>query len=445
MTHHDITHPVPESQRRGPVTLGLVWLTMVTCFPCVLAGFQWCKDGVSLSQTLVCCIVSCLLLLAYTVPVCLLSARTGLGYAELNRRVFGKGPAALINCNLIWIFVGWYGIASLLLAEGLNGLCHWHLPLAPFAAVLAVLMAVNNFFGFKGIANFARFFAAPVLIGWVIYSAVKAVPSCPPSVWTEAAHTSLPQALTMVSSFVIGIAVWGNEADYWRYSRPKISHSLIPLTITLAIGQVLFPMTGWILSRSTGITDYAQATEFMNNWSFGGIAAIGALVLVASFFAANDSNLFGSSQTFKSLTGLSHRCSVAILTALGAGTAVALAHFGAAKSLESIVMLNCIILPTTTVIVVAEYYLSRKTIHAFVGTNWKATLAVGIAIFVGMLTSGIIPGTEALHVGICPLQTWLVALGLYVPLRKLQLRKPMPLAGETAAELTPALVSALKD
>lgn len=34
------TDVVPLSDRRGPATLGLLWVTMVTGFPTVLIGFE---------------------------------------------------------------------------------------------------------------------------------------------------------------------------------------------------------------------------------------------------------------------------------------------------------------------------------------------------------------------------------------------------------------------
>ena len=52
------------------------------------------------------------------------------------------------------------------LAEGLKGLYHFNIPTMWLAAALALTMSVNNMFGFSGIANFARYFAAPVLILW---------------------------------------------------------------------------------------------------------------------------------------------------------------------------------------------------------------------------------------------------------------------------------------
>ncbi len=295
---------------------------------------------------------------------------------------------------------------------------------------------MNNFFGFKGVANFARFFAAPVLIIWVSYTFLKTVPACPAGVLTEVTHKSFACALTTISTFIIGFAVWGNEADYWRFSRPKVKNCMVPLLVALMIGQVIFPCTGFIVAKLTGITDYGAATSFMNNYSFGGIAMIGAIVIAASYFAANDSNLFGSVSACENLKRWNHKGWVAVLAILGAAMAAWLSVSGAAKSLESIASLNCVIVPTPTLVVLAEWFLMRKIfsrnpdcfgrvpeLDELPKFKWAATIALVSGITVGVLTSGAIPGTESMHVGICALQAWATAFFVYIPLRVVEYKR----------------------
>ncbi|MBZ0188401.1 MAG: hypothetical protein K8F91_19290, partial [Candidatus Obscuribacterales bacterium] len=151
---------VPEGMRRAPLTMGLLWITMVTFFPGVLIGFVWFKQGVSFVQVVICTIISCLLMLAYAIPSCHLGAKSGQSYGTLIRGVFGRMGNRIVALNLVWMFIAWYGLCSLFLAENLEGLFHFDMPLIILAPVLALLMAFNNFWGFKGVANFARFFAA---------------------------------------------------------------------------------------------------------------------------------------------------------------------------------------------------------------------------------------------------------------------------------------------
>lgn len=438
-TPDDRDHPfcaVPLDERRGPITMGLLWITMVTAFPSVLIGFQWYKDGLTLAQVVACTAISCLLLLLYAIPATQLGAVTGLNYGSLSRLVFGRWGARLVSFNLIWIFVSWYGLCALFMAEGLEGLFQWKAPLMVLSVVFAFLMAFNNFFGFKGVANFARFFAAPVLIVWVAYTFMKAASTCPVDALMAVPERSFGSALTTVTGFIIGFAIWGNEADYWRFGKPRVLNSAIPLIIALAIGQIIFPTAGFMVAMLSGITEYGAATSFMNEYSFGGMAIVGAIVLAASYFAANDSNLYGSVNACENLKKWTHKRWVTILAILGALMAAWLSISGASRSLEAIASLNCIILPTPTVIMIAEWFLMAKVFgrgSSFfkrvpemdelppVKTAALAALIVGLSV--GVSTSGVIPGLEAWKVGICSVQAWAAALAVYLPLRVLEFRR----------------------
>jgi purine-cytosine permease-like protein len=432
---HGSDNIICPSTRRSPVTMGLLWVTMVTVFPCVLIGFSWFKSGLSLVQVISCTLIGSLLLLVYALPAAHIGSISGRSYCSLIKGVFGKFGNSIVSFNLIWIFIAWYGLTSLFMAEGLEGLFHLKLPLAVLAPAFAIIMALNNFWGFKGVANFARFFAAPMLIVWVFYTLIKATSATSPAVFSEPGTCSFPLALTMVANFVIGVCVWGNEADYWRHGKAKLSHSGFPMMAAILIGVVIFPITGWLVARMSGITELGPATEFMNDYSFGGVALIGAVVLTASYFAANDSNLYGSSSALSQLSKLPHRTSVIILTLLGAIVACVLSAAGGAQALEKVASLNCVFMAMPTVILVAEYFLVRKMfgikcdLHEITAdadlpfVRKPAVVALLIGCCAGIATAGIIPALEPLHVGICSFQGWIVGLAVYIPMRWMEQRR----------------------
>ena len=417
------------SQRRAPLTMGLLWITMVTSFPGVLQGFLWFKSGLSFSQVLVCTVISSLIMLAYAWPASHIGSISGWSYGSLIKSVFGRAGSRIVAFNLIWMFIAWYGLCALFLAEGLEGMFHCTLPLVWVAPVLAVIMAFNNYWGFKGVANFARFFAAPLLIIWVSYCLIKTLNSISPDVLQEPATASFPMALSVVTNFVIGFAVWGNEADYWRYGKPQMRNSGIPISIALMIGMIVFPTTGFLVAHTTGITDYGKATAFMNDYSFGGIAILGALVIAASYFACNDSNLYGSSSALAHLSKMPHKKSVTILTICGAIVAGVLSSCGCAQALEKVASLNCVVMAMPTVLLAAEYFLVRKLLSirsdfSRVADDEQlpllkapAVTALAVGCIVGIACAGVIPALEPLHVGICSLQGWFAGLAVYIPMR----------------------------
>src|SRR6185437_485656 len=318
------------------------------------------------------------------------------------------------------IFIGFYGLVALLLADAIGSLFHTNVPSWAMAGVFALLMALNNFFGFKGVANFARFLAAPVIICWILYTFMKAAPICPTSVWSETGSQSFICALGTISSFVIGFAVWGNEADYWRYGKPRVGYAIWPLIIALGLGQVMFPVTGWMVARIFSITDFSAATAFMNYYSFGGVAIAGAIAFFASYFASNDSNLFGSATALEALAGIRHRYAVALIAILGAAMALAMSLLGVSKAVESMVSLNSVILPVATLLVIAEWLLSTRggaRTFSRAGNSKAAVIALCAGITVGVATSGVLPGTAFMHIGIPWLQSWLLSLAIFVPMR----------------------------
>lgn len=432
----DFAHEaVPLGERRGPVTMTLLWITMVTALPTVLIGFEWYKKGLSLSQVIICSVLSSTLLLLYSLPASWMGAKSGLTYGLLARQVFGLWGTRLASFHAIWLMLAWYALDAVLLADALKGLFHlnWHAPV--FAAILCMVMAVNNFFGFQGVANFARYFAAPLLILWVVLTFCKALPTCPVETLSMGSQVSFMSAMTIVSSFVIGFGVWGNEADYWRYSKVKKSYLLWSFAVSLMVGEVIFPVTGWMVARLSGITDYMQATNYMNAYSFGGVAIFAALVVFANYCAANDSNMYGMINNLENIAPVKQKPGVFLLAASSAVLAFWLSTAGSAGSLTSIANLNCVILPVMTVImftelfVVKKYWLKDEDISAVLPLEtlpqfkWPALIASSLGVCVGVGTAGVIPGLERFNVGICSVQAWLVGGFLYLLLRMLELNR----------------------
>jgi purine-cytosine permease-like protein len=423
---------VPIEKRRGMVTMGLLWITMVTCFPNVLAGFQWYKEGMNIQQAIWGVIASCAIIMLYSIPACYLGAKCGLTYTVLSRSVFGSWGARLISINVIWISIGWYALNAIFLADGIRGLFNMNVPQMWFAAIMAILMAFNNFFGFSGVANFARFLAAPVIMLWVFGAFFKAMGSCPATVWVEPGTMTFGHSLTMVSAFVIGIACWGNEPDYWRFGKPKWGFPVIPLLVSLIIGQVIFPITGWMLARLTGVTDFAAATRLMNDYVFGGMAILSAAVLVINYVAVNDSGLYAAINAGENLKELPRKWWVGGLALLGAAATIGL--FGYKQNFEAVAALSCIVLPCATVIMCAEAFLIKpmwgkaEDLSVVVdydklpAIRWAALAALTIGTVVATINSGFLPGTENLAFGVPSLHGWIISLVVYVLLRPLELK-----------------------
>lgn len=426
---------VLAQNRRSPLTMGLLWVTMVTSFPTVLIGFEWHKQGFSLLQIVACTVLGSMLLLLYAVPASMLGAKTGKTFGELSSLVFGKHGSHLATVHVFWIFSLFYGMTALFMADAFNGLFHPPIPMAVLAAGFAIIMCLNNFWGFTGVVNFARFVTAPCLIIWMIITFARitmGMSATPLAAIVCGGNWSM--AITMITSFIIGFAVWGNEADYWRHGKPSVMGTLVPMACALLIGEVIFPATGWMVAHVFSISDPKIATDFLNKFSFGGLSVLACLVIGSTYFACQDSNIYGVVSAVDSFVKIPKRVVVLTYALLGAGIAAWLSMTGLVSALEAVTSLNSVFLPTASILLVCEWILSRylpdgkSHLHhkalprAF---RWPAGVALLAGYSVGLLTSGLLPGCAAFHVGVPCLFAWITAAAIYMPLRLMSDRMEM--------------------
>lgn len=434
------TDVIPLDKRRHPLAMSLLWITMITSFPTVLIGVEWYRIGFSLQQVLVCASLSCVLVLVFCSASAQLGTITGHTYGHLNRSVFGRWGARLTTFNLIAIFLVCYAFGAFCMADAVSGLFNMHSEIGLLAALFSFIMCLNNLWGFAGVVNFAKYFAAPCMILWVIFTfarALLAVSTSTVPVLTHVSASATPAswtvALAAVASFVIGFSVWGNEADYWRHAKPGIARTAIPLAVALCIGQIIFPATGWMVAHVSQVTDSARATAFMNDFSFGGVAIFALIVIGAQYFAAADSNLYAVVSAFDNLITVPKRLIVFGYAFVCALFAYWLSFGGMAKSIEIISTLNGILIPTCTTILLSEWALSRiigrsesritastVPMAELPAVRLPAMIAFAVGVTVGVLTAGLIPALEPLKIGIGCLNGWATAALIYVPCRLIE-------------------------
>lgn len=405
--------------------MGLVWVSMVASFPSVLIGLDWHKQGYSLQEVLISLGMSMAILLIYSIPICLLAAKTGLSFKFLCRKLFGERFSKVLTVCVIVLYLGWYAVVSLLMADACCGMAGGKQYLAVAAFAFSFAMAFNNFFGFKGVANFARFVGGPAVICWIVYMFIKVVPGIPVCLAQHSPNAvPLPLVFCGVSQAIVGFVIWGNEADYWRNSATNSRGIGLSLTAALIIGAIIFPLTGWLVGAETGITDGMVATDYLNKSAFGGIAIVALLFLAAQYFAANDSNLYAFAHAVESFTKMSHKKVVSVLAVLAGLVAAGMAVSGTQNAMVAVCALNGVILPTATIIVLAECLIIRRgrltDSESVPAVGNSAVIAWSAGVLLGIITSGIIPGTKGLNVGVPILEAWLLALALYIPLRRLE-------------------------
>ncbi len=126
---------------------------------------------------------------------------------------------------------------------------------------------------------------------------------------------------------------------------------------------------------------------------------------------------------------LNHSWSVGIFAVCGAIVAALLSIIDMTQSFSTLVSLNCIILPTPTIIMITEWWLQKRVfrqaqffenmdnLKQLPVVRMSAIIAMFFGITVGLGSSGIFPALEFFHVGISALNAWVSGIAIYIPLR----------------------------
>jgi len=415
---------VPLSERKGPLFMGLLWITMVTGLSTLSLGVGFYQKGLTLMQTLQGCIGGALMLLCYTAGAAYLGARTGQTYALLTRTIFGRLGSYVVSAIMVIISLGWYGFQAEFLAKLLDPLLGFGGHLLVPTIVCAVLMGVTNYFGFTGVAGYARFVAAPVLLVLVLYTVFKAFGSAPPEILWGPSHAPVTTTVLAAAGVVMGFGIWGNEPDFWRFGRPRFSQPILPLGLAMALGLVLFPAAGWALAAIGGAFDEGSSAAFLTRFALGGMTMLGVAVFAIAQISNNDPNLYEAVNAFENVTQWPRRPVVLLLWLLGIGTAVMLSRLTDALFLVS--GITSVLVPTATVLMMAEVFWVPRlfgvqrpvdwvpTWKETAWANWPAIGALVVGALVGVYTNGTFPGFGPGFVGIPPLQAWGAALVVYL-------------------------------
>jgi purine-cytosine permease-like protein len=414
---------VPLSERKGPLFMGLLWITMVTGLSTLNLGVGFHQQGLTLAQTLQGCVGGAWLLLAYTLGAAYLGTKTGLTYAMLARIVFGRVGTVLVSAILVVISLGWYGFQATFLAQLLDPLLGSGGHLVALTLVCGLVMGITNYFGFSGVAGYARFVAAPLCLLLVLGTVWKAFGTTAPAILWGHPAGSVTTGVIQAAGVIVGFGIWGNEPDFWRFGKPRVWQPFWPLAIAMALGLVLFPAGGWVLAAVSGANDVGPAAAFLVKYLLGGSTLLAIALYSLIQVSNNDPNLYEAVNAFENVTQWPRRRVVVMLWALGILAALGLSKVADALFLVSGV--TSVLVPTGTVIMMAEllwlpgWLANRRradrapTWSETDWANWPAIASLVIGGVVGVYTNGSIPHFGPGFVGIPPLQAWGSALASY--------------------------------
>lgn len=426
-----VTGVVPLTERRSRVHFLSLWITLAAGFTYLFLGFQYHDAGYSLVRAVAAGAIGAIAYLLYALPAAYLGSTTGQTHALLTRSILGRVGSALVTVVLIVIAAGWTAFAFNLLATLYDGLFGWgHVVL--ISVVLAVVGIANNLFGFTGIAAFARYLVAPLLILWILYLVVKGLVEIPGPVLSSGAGTTTMPFLAGIG-VAIGSVMWGNEPDTWRYGRPKLFWPALPMLVAFAVGLVLFVAGGWMMAQLSGAGqyDFGPAFRYTVEYSMFGVLALGAVVATVLQIAINDGNYYemvnAGQNAVGGVAGWRRWYTCLVMAAIAA---VFTWRFPTVEDGFFVVASwSSIALPCVTVVMCIDRFLLPRfapvrrpmdTIPSWrsagVG-NWPGIVAVLVAVAFGAWGLGLFPGQGgAPSAGLPAVEAWVLAGVIYAAL-----------------------------
>ncbi len=293
---------VPLSARRGTWSHHVpLWITLYAGFSYMALGSELYSLGYGLSKMLLIVLVSSVCYLLYATPAAYLGAYRGQTHALMGRSVFGLTGSMIVSTFVLIAPLGWVGYQSNTLAEIWNGLYGFK-PILWIGVAIAVLNITNNVLGFTGITAFARYVAGPVTVLWVLWMVIKAFAQTSGHVLSShLAGVSTPLSVGIIAA--IGFATYGNEPDLFRYAKPSWKSVTPPLVAGLLIGQILFPLGGWVIAARIGSANFGQGMHEAVVFSLFGLSILCFILATATQVAVNDANYYESLNAGQNLFG----------------------------------------------------------------------------------------------------------------------------------------------
>ena len=434
---------VPASAKRSNLRIFLAFLSMQLVFGAVLVGYTARFQGLTLSQLMLAMAIAATTMTVYCIGSANVGAVVGQTHAVTTRSIFGRLGSGLVSLLLVIDGMGFYLFTTLFvitLAEALLGT----LPaVSLLTALLALVMIVNNYFGFTGLQKFAQYVAVPVMVLWGVYALIKAFTSISSGVLDAVPQAASPASILMVAGGMVGLSTWGNEPDVFRYAKAgRESWWNIPtLAIAYFLGAFLFPILGYLIAAISNAPDFAPSIRYFANFTAFGLAGLMMIVLLVNQWAVQDGNLYiainGAQNLLSWIPGWRRQYTVVGLGLIAAALTFILPNL--TQTFTIVTGIGAVTVPVASTIMAMDVFILprffglKRPLHRVASwselalANWPGIVALVLGTGVGAYTAGLIPGTSgfgATYIGFPALQAWVTGAVAYLIIVALVARSP---------------------
>lgn len=425
---------VPINERNKPFGMGMLWLATQTSMGSLFAGFSAQQSGQSFKDLLIGCLIGVIGISIYGVLAGYLGAKTGRMQPFLARSIFGKKGSILVSFLLIIMGSGWYSFQAVYAGELVKGIIpSLTLSVVVLGVILTLLMAINNILGFKGIGTFGKF-VAPIIFMVALYAIFKNLFNAENIIWATPKIKDTTSIMA-TATLILGLGVYGNEPDVWRFAKPNIKNVAFPMIIAYVVGLFVFPIAGWLMALNTSSVGPSQLSDSFMILLFNSVP-LTVIVILISQFALNDINLYESINAMTNIFGFKRYYSIALLLFFGIIVSIWMATMKSTNAFFIVAGIGASTVPTATTImaidtlIIPKLFGLKRDLSKISGwatsqaTNWVAVTSLIIGVFISIILS--IPGNVlpniGLSVGLAPFEGWVSAVISYLVLFSIELK-----------------------
>src|SRR3989454_1963553 len=258
---------VPGHAKRSNFRMLLIFLSMQLVFGAVLVGYSARFANLTFGQLILAMAIAAATMTLYCIGSANVGAVVGQTHAVTTRGIFGRIGSAIVSLLLVIDGMGFYLFTVIFIISLGQALLGTLPALSVLTAALALVMIVNNYFGFTGLARFAQFVAGPVMGLWGLYAVIKTLTSLDGGGLGNVPHPPSSSTLLMAIGAQPGVSTSGNDPDVFRYARAgKGSWWNLPtLAISYFLGAFLFPIMGYLVAVVSNEPDFSKSIRFFAN------------------------------------------------------------------------------------------------------------------------------------------------------------------------------------
>jgi len=425
---------VPAAARRSNFRMLLTFGSMQLVFGAVLVGYTARFQGLTFGRLMVALAIASIAMTVYCIGSANVGAVVGQTHAVTARGIFGRSGSHLVSVLLVIDGMGFYLFTVLFIMTLFQALIGTIPAVGLVTAALALVMILNNYFGFSGLQRFAQYVAVPVILAWGIYAVSRAFLSGSDNL-ALVPHVAVPATTLFVAGAMIGLSTWGNEPDVFRYAKPGRASrwNISTIVIPYFLGSFLFPIMGYLVASLANNPDFASSIRYFANFTLFGFAGAMMFVLLVNQWAVQDGNLYiainGAQNILSQIPHWRRQYTVIGLGVIASGLTFILPNL--TQTFAIVTGIGAITVPVASTIMAMDVFVLprmfglRRPLHRvalwseLAKCNWPAMIALIAGTSVGAVTGGLIPGTSGFgvtYIGSPPIQAWLTGAVVYLAL-----------------------------